>query len=181
MQHTNDVARQRRECRRTLRAFTLVELLVVIGIIGLLIAILVPVLNKARDSSYRVSCLSNLRQLGTAYVAYATQYRGYVPLGYWSGQKQGNFIIHINENGASFYTMMGLPRTACDRFGKWLVIGALINPFYGHRNSRLRHRAGRIPRSTLTTPVKRKRRLYTPREHTLTRTPRHSYNGCLGP
>jgi len=39
---------------------------------------------------------------------------------------------------ACFYTMLGLPRTAWERFGIWLVIGSLIYAFYGYRNSQLR-------------------------------------------
>jgi prepilin-type N-terminal cleavage/methylation domain-containing protein len=52
------------------RAFTLVELLVVIGIVGLLIALLFPVANRARESARRVQCLANLRQLTAAVIAY---------------------------------------------------------------------------------------------------------------
>jgi len=53
------------------RAFTLVELLVVIGIIGLLIGILLPVLSKVRQSGYTARCANTLRQFGTAWQMYA--------------------------------------------------------------------------------------------------------------
>jgi prepilin-type N-terminal cleavage/methylation domain-containing protein/prepilin-type processing-associated H-X9-DG protein len=64
---------------RTRRAFTLVELLVVIGIIGLLIAILLPTLSQARQQAQGVACMSNMRQLGMAFLMYADENQGQFP------------------------------------------------------------------------------------------------------
>jgi prepilin-type N-terminal cleavage/methylation domain-containing protein len=61
------------------QGFTLVELLVVIGIIAILVAILLPVLSRARESANRVSCLSNVRQLANAFVMYTGENKGWFP------------------------------------------------------------------------------------------------------
>jgi prepilin-type N-terminal cleavage/methylation domain-containing protein/prepilin-type processing-associated H-X9-DG protein len=62
-------------------AFTLVELLVVIGIIAVLIGILLPVLGRAREQSKRTACLANLRTLGQAMIMYANANRDRLPNG----------------------------------------------------------------------------------------------------
>jgi prepilin-type N-terminal cleavage/methylation domain-containing protein len=61
------------------KAFTLVELLVVIGIIAALVAILLPALSKAKESANRVKCGSNLKQLGMAFQLYTADYKGWFP------------------------------------------------------------------------------------------------------
>jgi prepilin-type processing-associated H-X9-DG protein/prepilin-type N-terminal cleavage/methylation domain-containing protein len=62
-------------------AFTLVELLVVIGIIALLVGILLPTLGRARESASAVKCMANMRQIGQAIVIYVGESKGVLPIG----------------------------------------------------------------------------------------------------
>jgi prepilin-type N-terminal cleavage/methylation domain-containing protein/prepilin-type processing-associated H-X9-DG protein len=73
--------------------FTLVELLVVIGIIAVLIAILLPALTRARDQAQTIQCQSNLRQLHNAFVLYSTMFNSYcIPAQAGNGTVGGNAL-----------------------------------------------------------------------------------------
>src|SRR5438874_6216312 len=82
----------RRVSYRSSKGFTLVELLVVIGIIAVLISILLPTLNKARESAKRTQCLSNLRQIAVFLNMYANSNRMQVPIGTSSGGAVGRDV-----------------------------------------------------------------------------------------
>ncbi len=77
--------------RRNSPGFTLVELLVVIGIIALLVSILLPALSRAREAAKQTACLSNLRQLGLAFVMYTNESHGVMPFG-------ARFDVPANED-----------------------------------------------------------------------------------
>jgi prepilin-type processing-associated H-X9-DG protein/prepilin-type N-terminal cleavage/methylation domain-containing protein len=110
--------------------FTLVEILVVLGIIGVLTAILFPVFSRVRESGRRIACISNLSQLGKAFLMYAEDYDGRLPNPGGRGIL-GNATHHAVasfENGAAWYKP-GQDEISPDHFPGALVsyMGGVLN------------------------------------------------------
>jgi prepilin-type N-terminal cleavage/methylation domain-containing protein len=123
-------ANSKKLSRRKL-GFTLVELLVVIGIIALLVAVLLPTLNKARQASLRIQCASNLKQLGTYLTMYNNDWKGAMPIyiGPYSFPDLNYFLtVNSASNPGGEYCGLGMlvaggyvPPAKLDSAGRWIL------------------------------------------------------------
>jgi prepilin-type processing-associated H-X9-DG protein len=148
-----------RHAPHSVAAFTLVELLVVIGIIALLIAILLPALSKAREQANSVKCLANLRQFGQIQAIYASDSKGYtIPAGYQKNPPDANgtnlenyatilvnagyvtapLVKTITDGPSAASSVFYCPQGNIDKVGaQYSAGGAMFKPVPGTRTNQI--------------------------------------------
>lgn len=101
-----------RQSERPIRAFTLIEVLVVVAIIALLIAILLPSLSRARAQARNTLCMANTKQVATLTALYMADYKDYVPIVYSYGVNNETVSSYVDSSGSN-----KMPARAC-----WLSV-----------------------------------------------------------
>jgi prepilin-type N-terminal cleavage/methylation domain-containing protein/prepilin-type processing-associated H-X9-DG protein len=121
----------KRESGSCRRGFTLVELLVVIAIIGILIALLLPAVQAAREAARRMQCSNNLKQIGLAIHNYATAYREYFPVGGTGSAKHGLFTTLLPYlEMKPLYDQIDWTLSTYDCPARYTAVAAYVCPSY---------------------------------------------------
>lgn len=120
----------REGCAMRRRGFTLIELLVVIAIIAVLVALIFPAVQSAREASRRIQCANNLKQLGLAVAGYADSNAVLPPTGFLVGVDPNDFgmktrLLPYLEQGSLFNALNMSALTADDE--KWTVRVTYLN------------------------------------------------------
>src|SRR5688500_16115483 len=106
--------------RRRRRAFSLVELLVVIGIIALVIGMLLPALGRARRNAKAAQCLSNMRQMQAAALAYAVDHKGWlIQAGFGHGSVVSDEGVAWFNTLQQYYQNKLVARCPADESAHW--------------------------------------------------------------
>jgi prepilin-type N-terminal cleavage/methylation domain-containing protein/prepilin-type processing-associated H-X9-DG protein len=122
---------------RCVRGFTLVELLVVIAIIGVLVALLLPAVQAAREAARRNQCLSNLRQMSLGLINYETA-NGQFPPAFEYDKNANPAILSVNQIGPNWLVRI-LPMVEqaplYNRIDKTFTVAGTKDPLIGHANN----------------------------------------------
>jgi len=111
--------------------FTLVELLVVIGIIAILISILLPSLTRAREAANRAACLSNLRSIGQMFYIYAQDNKRQIPLGTRTNSYPENYWIRRDNGGVIRWISWGpLYRAGLMKAPQYMFCPSAADPYH---------------------------------------------------
>ncbi len=132
------------------RAFTLVELLVVIAIIGILIGLLLPAINAAREAGRRAQCMNNIKQLSLACITYQEEH---LVFPYGVTYKKANGSLGMSTQWGANWAILTLPYTEDSGLAKMYT---MTNPIVSNAvNATLCARKGRcssVPPMRSTTP-----------------------------
>lgn len=108
------------------RAFSLVEILVVVAVILMLARLLMPALDKAKETAVAIQCANNLHQLGVAFQTYSADYLHYPGIGWKSGGANNQPTDWARFNGTA--GQEGCSPRSSPNTSKWSALGAYANP-----------------------------------------------------